>query len=107
MRWIVLTSLALSLPIAAPAMAQSDRSARNTQTTYGARVGAIGRNNVAAASAAVNQRLDTRINSRIANRIDRYRTGDANPAAAVSLAQNQLIKQTTVVQQLSQPGYNP
>lgn len=98
MRWIIVTSLAASLPIAAPVLAQASGDARSTQTAYGARLETIGRNNVATASANVNRRLDTRINSRIANRIERYRADNADPATAVAIAQNQLIKQSAPAQ---------
>lgn len=97
MRGIIVTSLAASLLIAAPVLAQATGDARSTQTAYGARVEIIGRNKVSTASANVNRRLDTRINSRIANRIERYRADNADPATAVTIAQNQLVKQSAPV----------
>jgi hypothetical protein len=76
--WLLLGGVA-ALPLAA----QTTQDTRSTREAYGARLTPVGPDDVPTIDRRAVKRVETRVNSRIATRIERYRVGStADPGAA-------------------------
>jgi hypothetical protein len=82
--------------LASPAPGQT-RSVRDTETAYGARLNAKGLPANTNQTRA-NSRIDSRINNRLALRIERYRPDNTdNPTAALQAAQDDKSRSAPVI----------
>lgn len=89
-----LAVLALTIPVAVVAQT---RSARDTATTYGARLDAKGLP-ANLSENRVNNRVDNRISNRLSLRIERYRPNSAdNPTAAFQMTQDDKSRSAPVI----------
>lgn len=77
----------LACAIAAPGVAQTASTARGTREVYGARLTPVGPNDAVINDRRAVKRLDTRIQSRLSTRIERYRVGNTDDPLAVQKAQ--------------------